>query len=326
MSDFAQRRRQQFLTPAFYAATQDFYGRLFAGLTKELEESSLTAEDRSLLWQNLAGDGFEEFVLRYTAGAPIEPLRAELEKVIEAHERWQEALAAFERIPQIAPLGLDRIAEYQRCMQLIGLCFLLHRRDLLPRIAKLEDPGYAGTDALYEDLLDYELPNRLNIDKLYHGKPYTPLVQAMYRESDAESLADIKAYCQAWYPAMKRVPWHDGHLRMTDTDGDYFGYWAFEAGAVAYLLELDDSSLDHMVYPKDLVKFAREFEPQAGSSTQQPSERLRGDAGQPCPREGWWFTPAKAGSRRHFRLGEVMPAFTTDYGATLWQWDEQQGG
>jgi hypothetical protein len=48
------------------------------------------------------------------------------------------------------------------------------------------------------------------------------------------------------------------------------------------------------------------------------------EAGQPCPREGWWFTPAKAGSRRFFVVGQVMPAFTTDYGATLWQWDEQQ--
>jgi hypothetical protein len=52
--------------------------------------------------------------------------------------------------------------------------------------------------------------------------------------------------------------------------------------------------------------------------------RIRCEAGRPCPREGFWFTPAKAGSRRHFQQGEVMPAFTTDYGATLWQWDEQQ--
>lgn len=52
--------------------------------------------------------------------------------------------------------------------------------------------------------------------------------------------------------------------------------------------------------------------------------RLRCEAGSPCPREGWWFTPAKAHSRRQFRQGEVMPSFTTDYGATIWQWDERQ--
>ena len=325
MSSFEERRRQIFITSSYYGEMEPLLRSEYEYWATNVSEGDTPEEQRSLALQSHAGDAYRLHLLHYTAGEPIEPLRAELEKVIEAHERWQEALAAFEQIPQIAPLGLERIAEYERCMQLIGLCFLLHRRDLLPRIAKLEDPGYAGADALYEDLLDYELPSRLNIDKLYHGKPYTPLVQAMYRESDAESLADIKAYCQAWYPAMKRVPWHDGHLRMTDTDGDYFGYWAFEAGAVAYLLDLDDSSLDHMVYPKDLVKFAREFEPQAGSSTQQQTERLRCEAGQPCPREGFWFTPSKAGSRRHFKQGEVMPAFSTDYGSTIWQWDEHQG-
>ena len=54
------------------------------------------------------------------------------------------------------------------------------------------------------------------------------------------------------------------------------------------------------------------------------AQSLRCEAGQPCPREGWWFTPAKAGSRHHFQQGEVMPALSTDYGATIWQWDERQ--
>ncbi|WP_395139742.1 hypothetical protein [Schlegelella aquatica] len=56
----------------------------------------------------------------------------------------------------------------------------------------------------------------------------------------------------------------------------------------------------------------------------QSSVRLRCEANKPCPREGWWFTPAKADSRRFFRQGEVMPAFGTDYGLTIWQWDERQ--
>jgi len=52
--------------------------------------------------------------------------------------------------------------------------------------------------------------------------------------------------------------------------------------------------------------------------------RLRCQANQPCPRAGWWFTPAKQGSRRHFTQGEAMPEFKTDYGQTIWQWDERQ--
>jgi hypothetical protein len=52
--------------------------------------------------------------------------------------------------------------------------------------------------------------------------------------------------------------------------------------------------------------------------------RLRAAAGETCPREGFWLTPAKTDSRRHFKAGEVMPSVGGDYGATIWQWDEQQ--
>ncbi|MBP8191705.1 MAG: hypothetical protein KAX73_07745 [Aquabacterium sp.] len=50
------------------------------------------------------------------------------------------------------------------------------------------------------------------------------------------------------------------------------------------------------------------------------ADRLRCDAGRPCPREGYWFTPAAQDSRRLFKLGEVMPSFDGDYGQTIWQW------
>jgi hypothetical protein len=52
--------------------------------------------------------------------------------------------------------------------------------------------------------------------------------------------------------------------------------------------------------------------------------RLRCEAGQPCPREGWWFTPARVNSRCHFARGDPMPDVGGSYGATIWQWDEQQ--
>ncbi len=44
----------------------------------------------------------------------------------------------------------------------------------------------------------------------------------------------------------------------------------------------------------------------------------------PCPEAGWWFTPAKPGSRRHFKQGETMPSVGGDYGETFWQWSPDQ--
>lgn len=52
--------------------------------------------------------------------------------------------------------------------------------------------------------------------------------------------------------------------------------------------------------------------------------RLRAMAGEVCPRTGYWFTPARANSRTHFEVGQSMPEVGGTYGATIWQWDEQQ--
>ncbi len=57
----------------------------------------------------------------------------------------------------------------------------------------------------------------------------------------------------------------------------------------------------------------------------EPVRRLNVPAGQPCPETGWWHTPAKAGSRRYFKQGTVMPEMKgSDYGATYWQWSHDQ--
>ena len=53
--------------------------------------------------------------------------------------------------------------------------------------------------------------------------------------------------------------------------------------------------------------------------------RLRVEGGNSCPQTGYWFTPAQLNSRRHFKAGEIMPTIGSDYGATIWQWDSNQG-
>jgi hypothetical protein len=59
-----------------------------------------------------------------------------------------------------------------------------------------------------------------------------------------------------------------------------------------------------------------------GAEGQATSIRIRVEAGQPCPSDGFYFTPAKADSRRSFNVGEIMPGVGGDYGMTVWQWDD----
>jgi hypothetical protein len=57
----------------------------------------------------------------------------------------------------------------------------------------------------------------------------------------------------------------------------------------------------------------------------ETAHHLRIPGGETCPVSGFYFTPARPRSRRAFEVGEVMPAFDTTYGTTIWQWDDDQG-
>lgn len=65
-----------------------------------------------------------------------------------------------------------------------------------------------------------------------------------------------------------------------------------------------------------------------GQESAADPRRDRIEGGQPCPRDGWWVTPAQMASRRYIKAGTLMPDFgpSADYGHTIWQWDADQSG
>jgi len=322
MSKFNQMRRQQFMNERYYEIASQVIRDSIALWSNTLPaEGQNDLHKRALAASDVAENRYELFSLRYTAGESLLELRDELETVIAAYERYTQRKREFENDPQHPPFYFAELLHYERLMQLIGLCYLLHRRDLLPEIAAMEDPNYFGHDTLYEELLDYELPDRYDTNKIFHKKPYELLIHAMYADSDDESIQKVIEYVKTWYPAMESLPWHGSHTRMTPEGSEYFGYWAFEAGAIAYLLDLDDSTIDHMVYPRHAVEFARSFE----KNKEEFIQRGRCEALHRCPRAGYWYTPAKQNSRRKFNSGETMPDFPgSSWGATIWYWDTNQ--
>ncbi|KPW52386.1 PoNe immunity protein domain-containing protein, partial [Pseudomonas syringae group genomosp. 3] len=286
---------------------------VFAAAINKFKSDSAVEEasQRARYFQTLALD---KLLATYTAGERIESIISLLEDLIKKYEIRQQALAEYHGAPEISPLAIDDWPnQYEEAMQVISLCILLHRTDLLTRFVKLIDQaGYAGDDTLYEALLTKVLPNRYDVDQWYHDI-YTPLIQAIYTDNREEASSLLEKYCKQWYPSFKQAPWYDTHLQ--GNEGIYVGYWAFEAGAVAFLYGIDDSKIKHMVYPKDLVEYARNYNGEAGSQIN------RIVAGEPCSKTGYWFTPAQANSRRHFQQGEIMPSISdSKWGDTLWYW------
>lgn len=323
---FHEKRRQQFLNERYYQLDIKHACDIsIPGLLQVLNAVDSDAEDRSRVSEAIAYSTCKNFFLRYTAGESLDILRGDFTEVILAYEQYTKYDRAYEKSATFPPFRFAEIDDYERAIQLISLCYLLHRRDLLPRLAMMLDGAYAGKDTLLEDLFAYELEDRYEVDEWYHDKPYRDIINSFYRETPEVSISDIEKYLKNWYTSMTRAPWHDSHLDMRDDGGAYFGYWAIEAAAAVYLLELDDSSFrDHIVYPKDLLDYARELDKQAPLAA-ATADQLRVEGGNPCPQAGYWFTPAIADSLRHFEQGEIMPVSPdSHYGVTIWQWSTEQ--
>lgn len=69
-------------------------------------------------------------------------------------------------------------------------------------------------------------------------------------ENKAKNLKDI---LKKWYVFHQDAYWYDTHKLKNDT---YCGYWSFELGAIAKILQLNDKELkEQQYYPYDLVHF-----------------------------------------------------------------------
>lgn len=335
---FNQKRRQVFLGEAYYKETEpvvkrgiEYFDHHPVGYGNSKEANDMYARASS------AFDRVRLLLLHYTAGNDIELLRDELEDIVSAYERYGKKKWAYYQDRNEPVFDFEFLDDYFTLIQLIGLCFLLHRRDLLPRIAALQDGldaigptgnGYGGFDWLFEEFMSFGIgpEKRFETDTLCFARPYDFLADAMSSDDNEQALKDLHRYLKNWYKDLSGIGWHDSHKPdEAGNVGGYYGYWSFEAGAAVLLLGIeDDSSLhQYLYYPKDLVAWAKEH-----ADLSDPDNKkhlaLRVPAGQPCLRTGYWFTPAAPKSRQRFEQGQIMPDLHNPAFDTIWQWDEHQ--
>ncbi|MFN1266804.1 PoNe immunity protein domain-containing protein [Pseudomonas lundensis] len=330
--DFISKRRQQFLGEKLYSETMkeipeviEMFRRYPAGSGTSVQEGWMISQRR------IAVNLYEKLLLEYTAGEPIEPLRQELEDIIKGYEIYAEQLWKLHDDRNEPVFDFVVSDDYAQLMQLVGLCFLLHRQDLLPRLAALQDGidgENGGTDALFEEFMIHAVGHdkRYESDYLCALRPYEALFYGLTEDEPSKQLKELTLFLSRWYKDLAGCAWYDSHK----TGGGYCGYWSFEAGAAVVLLGIeDDSSLyQFLYYPKDLVAWSRANESKYSTNTKTLRDPITAAgiaAGQLCPKSGWWFTPAKANSRRYIQQGIAFPAIEdSDYGTTFWQWSPDQ--
>lgn len=298
-SEFNRRRRQPYISETAFVNTLASYDEDYVILGEKLAEHAGDPFQRSLDLRVIATNRWFAFRLKYTAGVDPSELALELEDVVVAFERYSDEV---EKIPEeryFSPFPLDdAIDEYVDYLSLLSVSLLLHREDLVLRISVLIfGTDYDGEDAVIEELNNFFIPDRPQLDHWIWEKPYRLLLDAIDAPEPAERAECMKSYVKRWYRDMKgQAHFWGKHQQSEDSFSPYCGYWAMCAGAFSYLYDIDDSSYrEELVYPKDLVDFARSI-PRQPVDNGGSAMILRVLGGQRCPKDGMWFSPAKEGS------------------------------
>ena len=340
-AEFRSRRRQQLLTQEYFDLNTKWLRLSSEGALSVLTERRLSAEFSPLGQRLMFFNCLNDVLLSYTAGEAIESLQPKFAELMTWFGAWhfgfQEYLSKIQeedpasvlRIDS-SPLEIDEsLEDFHTAITLASLAVLMGDADALQDVAGFLSE-YRQKDMLLEGVLEPVMPEASVVETFYHRVPYDPLLDAVYvADTDADASAMVQKYLDGWYKAFEGTRWHDGHLAKAADYIPYYGYWSFEAAAVCVIYGIEDAGFrDHIVYPKDFADWARQNNSigklKAGASQRAAAPRLRCVAGQACPRAGFWFTPARANSRRHFNQGEPMPDVGGDYGVTIWQWDAQQ--
>ena len=221
-------------------------------LTKELATAD---EDAYRRWTwGIASARLRSFIANYSGGRPASDLVANFPTVLGAIE---SAVLTHPKY-RTEPLHLDELDAYAYAMWLLSLAKLLRLDHLVPRVAALFDvdgEDNRGQDALYETLLDKLGIPRRPAAKCYQQLKAHPLLLEATQVDPSKRAKLVEQFLDKWYPAMKACYWHGTHTKVPQ---NFFGYWAFEAGLVTYLWDIDDTSYRDMpFYPKDLVAYAR---------------------------------------------------------------------
>ena len=300
-------------------------------LTKRIAEAEDPEEaamavmtgSRRRAWDYLMG-----LHLQFSAGVAPPVLREFFPTLLSSWEEYAKYDKAFDQTARAGGRKVPHLdlhdTGYWDAIRLTSFAICLGQTQLLPRVAALWDYENDDMDGLLERLVTPHVPGRGTLpDECTRHLPYFKTLKIFDAEPEQRPALMAK-YLDEWYKASRREPYYDSHTK--GRLHSYLGYWSFEAAAIAVELDIDDSSFrDKQFYPAELADFGRSFKTGSGVGAGDADRiSLRCEAGEPCPKAGYWMTPAKAGSRRYFQQGDVMPAVASDYGSTIWQWDNDQ--
>lgn len=199
---------------------------------------------------------YELLFTRYSRGDNLNDLKSFLPEVVRVWEwAYAEEAKVFSAEDMVSRKGFDKnLNLYIVSLWLISVALCLEVDDaLFARMVTVADHGgyNQGKDLLFERLVACRIQGRQAATTLLYPKPYEKLYHSI--DAGERRIELINAFIQSWYPALKKAYWHERHTRP---DAGYFGYWCFEAAAVAKLFNYAPGAYSESEYfPKDLAQY-----------------------------------------------------------------------
>jgi hypothetical protein len=157
----------------------------------------------------------------------------------------------------------------------------------------------------------------------WNGNEYGELLEcSIFNDLGRKALATV-GRSKLWLDGDAMLAFVQNNANAPELKGDSFYSDAFTPKRAAGLVARNafTSAPSNWCYVEILEG---EFE-EIGNATDQPEhEERRVEAGKRCEISGFYFSPAALRSRRFFGQGEIFPKIDSDYGNTIWQWDEKQ--
>ena len=256
---FHEKRRQHFLSEEKYQKEKNGYLSNLKFWDNNWQKSILESKH---LFRYKSSEVFDYLRIYYTAGESISLLSPMLDRIVSTLEVstkfWQQNKAELNEIGYYtSPMPWFYVEYYLKTLHLIALCYLLQREDLLPRLLEVipvnAEDGLEP-DITIEDFFYYRFKDRPDPDYVQMNDHAVLISDAIREKDKAEKLDILNAYLKDWYHEMVGMSDLEYQSHLDPEQNGYCGYWAFEAAAIAYLDDLDDTELRKSpYYPTDMV-------------------------------------------------------------------------
>ena len=199
-------------------------------LTKKVNGGEVRPERLVPVKQGIFFFFFGIIIARYSKGDNIACLRSDF---MEIYEEW---IMSF--FSQVA---------YNENLKMLSLAVLFEIEQKLITLTKRKLKEKEVKDWLLLFLMGEKQPN---LPLLFPDR--FQIMKELVKERDKSDLLE-KYLKEDWYN--KEYECYEAHKSDQNI---YYGYWSFEAGAIAKILNLDDSNLKNVpYYPYDLVHYKR---------------------------------------------------------------------